>query len=138
MGLVQDDSDLLDAYSRRRHLVMASRDVRVYALQQPPQGCEPLGGIGRFTARFQNLRTPGRPPARHRERVMSEHVYKFVELVGSSTTSSDDAIHRVIETAAKTLRHIDWFEVIETRGHVKDGKVAHFQVTVKVGFRLEG
>ncbi|MBP8308796.1 MAG: dodecin domain-containing protein [Burkholderiaceae bacterium] len=68
---------------------------------------------------------------------MSEHVYKFVELVGSSTTSSDDAIHRVIETAAKTLRHIDWFEVIETRGHVKDGKVAHFQVTVKVGFRLE-
>ena len=69
---------------------------------------------------------------------MSEHVYKFVELVGSSATSSDDAIHRVIETAAKTLRHIDWFEVIETRGHVKDGKVAHFQVTVKVGFRLEG
>ena len=52
--------------------------------------------------------------------------------------SSDDAIHRVVETAAKTLRHIDWFEVIETRGHVKDGKVAHFQVTVKVGFRLEG
>lgn len=68
---------------------------------------------------------------------MSEHVYKFVELVGSSTTSSDDAIRRVIETAAKTLRHIDWFEVVETRGHVKDGKVAHFQVTVKVGFRLE-
>lgn len=68
---------------------------------------------------------------------MSEHVYKFVELVGSSTTSSDDAIRRVIDTAAKTLRHIDWFEVVETRGHVKDGKVAHFQVTVKVGFRLE-
>lgn len=68
---------------------------------------------------------------------MSEHVYKFVELVGSSTTSSDDAIRRVIETAAKTLRHIDWFEVVETRGHVLDGKVAHFQVTVKIGFRLE-
>ena len=68
---------------------------------------------------------------------MSEHVYKFVELVGSSTTSSDDAIRWVIETAAKILRHIDWFEVVEIRGHVKDGKVAHFQVTVKVGFRLE-
>ena len=68
---------------------------------------------------------------------MSNHVYKKVELVGSSTTSSDDAIRNAIETAAKTLRHIDWFEVIETRGHVADGKVAHFQVTLSVGFRLE-
>ncbi|HEY9064669.1 MAG TPA: dodecin [Burkholderiaceae bacterium] len=69
---------------------------------------------------------------------MSNHVYKLVELVGSSTSSSDDAIRNAIETAAKTLRHIDWFEVVETRGHVADGKVAHFQVTLKVGFRLEG
>ena len=69
---------------------------------------------------------------------MSNHVYKLVELVGSSTTSTDDAIRNAIETAAKTLRHIDWFEVIETRGHVADGKVGHFQVTLKVGFRLEG
>ena len=69
---------------------------------------------------------------------MSNHVYKLVELVGSSATSSDDAIRNAIETAAKTLRHIDWFEVIETRGHVADGKVGHFQVTLKVGFRLEG
>ena len=67
---------------------------------------------------------------------MSDHVYKLVELVGSSTLSSDDAIRNAIETAAKTLRHIDWFEVLETRGHVADGKVAHFQVTLKVGFRL--
>jgi flavin-binding protein dodecin len=69
---------------------------------------------------------------------MSDHVYKIVELVGSSTTSSDDAIRNAIETAAKTLRHIDWFEVLETRGHVAGGKVAHYQVTLKVGFRLEG
>ena len=68
---------------------------------------------------------------------MSNHVYKLVDLVGSSPTSTDDAIRNAIETAAKTLRHIDWFEVIETRGHVADGKVAHFQVTLKVGFRLE-
>jgi hypothetical protein len=68
---------------------------------------------------------------------MSDHVYKYVELVGSSTVSTDDAIRRAIETAARTVRHIDWFEVIETRGHVADGKVAHFQVTLKVGFRLE-
>ena len=69
---------------------------------------------------------------------MSDHVYKLVELVGSSQTSSDDAIRNAIETAAKTIRRIDWFEVTETRGHVADGKVAHFQVTLKVGFRLEG
>jgi len=69
---------------------------------------------------------------------MSNHVYKLVELVGSSPTGTDDAVRNAIETAAKTLRHIDWFEVIETRGHVADGKVAHFQVTLKVGFRLEG
>jgi hypothetical protein len=69
---------------------------------------------------------------------MSDHVYKLVELVGSSTTSSDDAIRNAIETAAKTIRHIDWFEVTEKRGHVADGKVAHFQVTLKVGFRIEG
>jgi flavin-binding protein dodecin len=68
---------------------------------------------------------------------MAEHVYKLVELVGSSTNSSDAAIQNAIETAAKTLRKIDWFEVIETRGHVVDGKVAHYQVTLKVGFRLE-
>ena len=68
---------------------------------------------------------------------MSDHVYKLVELVGSSTVSSDDAIRNAIETAGKTLRHVDWFEVVETRGHVADGKVAHFQVTVRVGFRLE-
>lgn len=68
---------------------------------------------------------------------MSDHVYKIVELVGSSTTGTDDAIRNAIETAAKTLRHVDWFEVVETRGHVADGKVAHFQVTLKVGFRLE-
>jgi flavin-binding protein dodecin len=68
---------------------------------------------------------------------MPDHVYKLVELVGSSTVSTDAAIGNAIETAAKTLRHIDWFEVIETRGHVADGKVGHYQVTLKVGFRLE-
>ena len=69
---------------------------------------------------------------------MSDHVYKYIELVGSSTTGSDDAIRNAVETAAKTLRKLDWFEVIETRGHLVDGKVAHWQVTLKVAFRLEG
>ena len=69
---------------------------------------------------------------------MAAHTYKLVELVGSSPTSSDDAIRNALASAAKTLRHIDWFEVVETRGHVVDGQVAHFQVTLKVGFRIEG
>ena len=68
---------------------------------------------------------------------MSSHVYKYVELVGSSTTGSDDAIRNAVETASKTLRHLDWFEVLETRGHLTDGKVAHWQVRLKVAFRLE-
>jgi flavin-binding protein dodecin len=68
---------------------------------------------------------------------MGEHVYKLIELVGSSTEGTDEAIRNAIATASATLRHIDWFEVCETRGHVVDGRVAHFQVTLKVGFRLE-
>jgi flavin-binding protein dodecin len=68
---------------------------------------------------------------------MSNHVYKLVELVGSSSSSTDDAIRNAIETANKTLRHVDWFQVTETRGHVVDGKVGHFQVTLRVGFRIE-
>ncbi|MBX3606286.1 MAG: dodecin family protein [Piscinibacter sp.] len=68
---------------------------------------------------------------------MANHTYKLVELVGSSPNGSDEAIRNALATAAKTLRHIDWFEVIETRGQVVDGKVAHFQVTLKAGFRIE-
>lgn len=68
---------------------------------------------------------------------MSEHIYKVVELVGSSPISSDDAIKNAIERAAKTLHHLNWFEVVQTRGHITDGKAAHFQVTLKVGFRIE-
>jgi dodecin len=69
---------------------------------------------------------------------MSEHVYKTVELVGSSTSSSDDAVRTAIARAAATLRNLRWFEILETRGHIADGRVAHWQVTIKVGFTLEG
>ena len=68
---------------------------------------------------------------------MSEHVYKVVELVGSSPTSIEDAVNNAVSRASSTLREIRWFEVMSTRGHVEDGKVAHYQVTVKVGFTLE-
>ncbi len=68
---------------------------------------------------------------------MSNHTYKLIELVGSSPKSSDEAIHNAIERASKTLRNMDWFEVTETRGHLQNGKVAHFQVKLKVGIRLD-
>lgn len=68
---------------------------------------------------------------------MTDHVYKIVELVGSSPDSTDSAIRNALERASKTLRRLDWFEVVETRGHIVDGKVGHFQVKLKVGFRLE-
>ena len=68
---------------------------------------------------------------------MSEHVYKSVELTGSSKTSTDDAVRRAIERASSTVRNIKWFQVQDVRGHVEDGQVAHWQVTVKVGFTLE-
>lgn len=68
---------------------------------------------------------------------MSEHVYKIVDIVGSSSKGTDAAIQNAIARASKTLKNLDWFEVVETRGHLKDGKIAHYQVALKIGFRLE-
>ena len=67
----------------------------------------------------------------------THHTYKKIELVGSSTSSIEDAISNALAEAARSLRLMDWFEVTETRGHIVDGKVGHFQVTLKIGFRLE-
>jgi dodecin len=70
---------------------------------------------------------------------MSDHVYKSIEVTGSSPDGGQQAIDRAISKAAETVRHLDWFEVLETRGQLaEDGSVAHYQVTVKIGFRLEG
>lgn len=68
---------------------------------------------------------------------MSAHVYKLIELIGSSPNGTDEAIRNAIEKAAQTVKHMDWFEVVETRGHIVDGKIAHYQVTLKIGFRIE-
>jgi flavin-binding protein dodecin len=67
---------------------------------------------------------------------MSAHVYKKIEVVGSSKNSVEDAIQNAISTAAKSLNHLDWFEVQEVRGDIKNGSVDYYQVTLKVGFRL--
>ena len=68
---------------------------------------------------------------------MSNHVYKVIELVGSSHVSSDDAVQKAIARAALTVHNLRWFQVMETRGHLEDGKIGHWQVTVKVGFTLD-
>jgi len=68
---------------------------------------------------------------------MDDHVYKVVELVGSSETSIEDAIQTAIRRAGQTLRNLRWFEVIQTRGHVENGEVRHYQVVLKAGFTLE-
>lgn len=68
---------------------------------------------------------------------MSQHVYKMLELTGSSPVSIEDAVQAAVAKASESVRNIHWFEVLETRGHVVDGKVAHWQVTIKLGFTLE-
>jgi hypothetical protein len=68
---------------------------------------------------------------------MSEHIYKLIELTGSSPVSSDQAIANAISRAAETVKHMDWFQVVETRGCIEEGAVKYWQVTIKVGFRIE-
>jgi flavin-binding protein dodecin len=66
-----------------------------------------------------------------------DHVYRIIEIAGSSEESISVAIENAVARASRTLRHVGWFEVLQTRGHVENGKVAHYQVTLKVGFTLE-
>lgn len=68
---------------------------------------------------------------------MPDHVYKTIELVGSSTRGMEDAVQKAIAKAAETVRNLRWFEVLDTRGHIEQGRVAHWQVTLKLGFTLE-
>jgi flavin-binding protein dodecin len=69
---------------------------------------------------------------------MKDHVYKILELVGSSEESIEDAIQNAITRASKTIRGLKWFEVVQARGHIEDGSVRHYQVALRVGFTLEG
>jgi dodecin len=69
---------------------------------------------------------------------MSNHIYKKIELVGSSPDSIEDAVKNALSKASSSLRNLRWFEIVETRGHVEDGKIGHWQVTIKVGFTLDG
>jgi flavin-binding protein dodecin len=69
---------------------------------------------------------------------MSNHIYKKIELVGSSADSIEDAVKNALAKASRSLRNLRWFEIVETRGHIEDGKIGHWQVTIKVGFTLDG
>jgi dodecin len=68
---------------------------------------------------------------------MPDHVYKTIELVGSSSTGMEDAVQKAIAKAAETVRNLRWFQVLDTRGHIENARVAHWQVTLKLGFTLE-
>ena len=68
---------------------------------------------------------------------MSSHVYKTIELVGSSTKGFDDAVNTAIERASSTVRNLRWFQIVDTRGHIEEGRIAHWQVTIKIGFTLD-
>ena len=67
---------------------------------------------------------------------MDDHIYRIIQIVGSSDKSVDDAIQRAVARASQTLRNLRWFEVVETRGHIEDGRVQHYQVTLKIGFTI--
>lgn len=68
---------------------------------------------------------------------MPAHTYKIIDLVGSSENGTDEAIRNAISKASVSVKNMDWFEVVESRGHIVDGKIAHYQVTIRVGFRIE-
>jgi flavin-binding protein dodecin len=92
------------------------------------------GGTGGAAVAFAEVNI-----SRGKERgtaMSDEHVYKIVQIAGSSSKSIDDAIQNAVSKASKSLKNLRWFEVIETRGHIDDGRVAHYQVVLKVGFTL--
>jgi dodecin len=78
-----------------------------------------------------------RPATNDRESTMSEHVYKSVELTGSSPKSIEEAVRNAVDRGSRTLRNMRWFEVVDVRGHIEEGAIGHWQVTVKLGFTLE-
>jgi dodecin len=105
----------------------SSLEARSHSRQTPPPG--------RFGVKLGALAIG--PWPQQKGRAMTEHVYKVVEIVGSSEESVTKAIERAVSKAGETLRNLGWFEVMQVRGHLENGKVGHYQVTLKVGFKLE-
>jgi flavin-binding protein dodecin len=100
-------------------------------LSREGKTCRPIGlSFGRRAQPLSYL-------TRAEGKEMTDHVYRLIEVVGSSATSVEDAIQSAVTKASETIRHIRWFQVVETRGQVEDGMVAYYQVTMKIGFSVE-
>src|SRR5882762_3639234 len=87
--------------------------------------------------RRRSFQSQTKPLSQRGMTMPDNHVYRIIQVAGSSENSIEDAIQNAVGRASRTLRQVGWFEVVETRGHVEDGKVAHYQVTLKVGFTLD-
>jgi flavin-binding protein dodecin len=96
-----------------------------------------LGSVCWYGLNAEHRRNDGEEKAQEEDLVSEDHVYKKIELVGSSAVSVDSAVKNAIARASQSVRQLDWFEVDQIRGHIKDGKVAQFQVVLKAGFRLD-
>jgi flavin-binding protein dodecin len=134
---------VIGSLQRQRH-VRATAARRLQAITLEPGTVPPVQVVCvrlRMTSSAGDMSRPAAAPTKRRftmPAAENDHVYKILELVGSSETSIDDAIRNAISRAAKTVREMKWFEVVQTRGHIENGKVAHYQVTLRVGFTLEG
>jgi flavin-binding protein dodecin len=116
------------AQSRQRRMETLS-GFRLVTVESPSMLASSDVGIACDQQKERGSCSKGKP--------MKNHVYKLLEIVGSSETSIEDAISTAVTQASKTVRHMDWFEVVETRGHIENGKIGHYQVTLKIGFGLE-
>src|SRR4051794_16766577 len=122
---------------RTRPRAAASRASSASAIRRAGCTCPPRRSMYPEAASFRSRSTCASPRFPNRGDTMSDHVYKHIELTGSSPTSIEEAVSNAIAKASETVRNIHWFNVVETRGYVSDAKVAYWQVTVKVGFTLE-
>lgn len=106
-------------------------------MTSPAEQCPAIGALYRIGLTKPLGETPGGNGDACHTRRMTEHTYRVIEVVGTSTEGTDAAIANAIARVSQTTRNVDWFEVVGTRGHVTDGAIAHTQVTLKVGFRID-
>ena len=117
-------------------LINAGRGFSFQQRNQPTCGRRSLNSVGWEKVGLATFKEFGLATG-SRENEMPDHVYRIIEIAGSSEKSIEDAVQNAVGRASRTLRQVGWFEVVETRGHIQDGKVAHYQVALKVGFTLE-
>ncbi|GHE49887.1 hypothetical protein GCM10018785_19360 [Streptomyces longispororuber] len=126
---------------RTSHPVKGSRHIgptRGFSVKSASRASDPVRpGRQEAPARARHYRGGTRTAAERRTSLMSDHTYRVTEIVGTSPEGVDQAIRNGISRASQTLRGLDWFEVTQVRGHIENGEIQHYQVGLKVGFRLE-